>query len=91
MRGLERGLDVGPAREMGSLAHPTSMASRYAGEAMGKDNGLGDNIWILTPLTALMIPIFAVIGSSDNPAIAWVHGLTDLGEAVKRPDDPQTR
>jgi len=34
--------------------------------------GLGDNIWILIPLTALMIPIFAVIGSSDNPAIAWV-------------------
>ena len=39
---------------------------------MSKDGGLGDNIWILIPLTALMIPIFGVIGSSDNPAIAWV-------------------
>lgn len=39
---------------------------------MSESKGLGDNIWILIPLTALMIPIFAVIGSSDNPAIAWV-------------------
>jgi hypothetical protein len=107
-----------------------------------KSEGLGDNIWILIPLTALMIPIFAVIGSSENPAIAWVvaavialgavtlairslmthrhnllmeeleareritraerehlsaaerileldHGLADLDEAVKRPNDPQ--
>lgn len=39
---------------------------------MSKDKGLGDNIWILIPLIALMIPIFAVIGSSENPSIAWV-------------------
>lgn len=39
---------------------------------MSKDKGLGDNIWILIPLIALMIAIFAVIGSSENPSIAWV-------------------
>lgn len=45
-----------------------------------EDRGLGDNIWILIPLTALMIPIFAVIGSSQNPAIAWVvAGVIALG------------
>lgn len=102
-------------------------------------NGLGNHIWILIPLTALMIPIFAIIG--DGP-LAWVvggvialaavtlairslmthshnlkmeelraqerivraerehlsaaerileldHGAADLGEAVKRPTDPQ--
>lgn len=39
---------------------------------MSKEKGLGDNIWIVIPLTALMIPIFAVIGSSQNPALVWV-------------------
>lgn len=108
-----------------------------------ENKGFGDNIWILIPLTALMIPIFAVVGSSNNPAIAWVvagvialaavtlamrslmthrHNLKmdemeaqerivraerehlsaaerileldngiDLGEAVRRPTDPQVR
>jgi hypothetical protein len=109
---------------------------------MSKEStGLGDNIWILIPLTALMIPIFAVIGSSNNPILVWVvsgviilaaltiaarsllthnhnlrmeeleakeriaraereqltaaerlldldRGARDLGEAIKRPNDP---
>lgn len=29
-----------------------------------RKNGLGDNIWILIPLAALSIPIFAVIGEN---------------------------
>lgn len=34
-------------------------------------DGLGDNIWILVPLAALSIPIFAVVGSGP---LAWVLG-----------------
>lgn len=33
--------------------------------------GLGDNVWVLIPLAALSIPIFAVIG--DSPLV-WVIG-----------------
>lgn len=38
---------------------------------MSGNRGLGDNVWVLIPLTALSIPIFAVIG--DSP-LAWFVG-----------------
>lgn len=36
--------------------------------------GLGDNIWVLIPLAALMIPIFAVLGSAENTGVFWIFG-----------------
>lgn len=47
--------------------------------------GLGDNIWILIPLAALSIPIFAVVGA-DSPltyAIAGVIALVAVTLAVR--------
>lgn len=41
------------------------------GEKSQGNGGLGDNIWILIPLAALSIPIFAVV--NDGPLV-WVLG-----------------
>lgn len=47
--------------------------------------GLGDNIWILIPLAALSIPIFAVIGNSTilTTTVAGVVGLLAVTMAIR--------
>lgn len=50
-----------------------------------KNHGLGDNIWVLIPLAALSIPIFAVIGENDifSGVIAGVIALLAVTLAVR--------
>lgn len=52
---------------------------------MASKNGLGDNIWILIPLAALSIPIFAVIGENVilTSVIAGVVALMAVTLAIR--------
>jgi len=57
----------------------------YPGGMSDKSDGLGDNIWILIPLAALSIPIFAVIGNSTilTTTVAGVVGLLAVTMAIR--------
>ncbi len=50
-----------------------------------KRDGLGDNIWILIPLAALSIPIFAVIGENTilTTTVAAVVALMAVTLAIR--------